>query len=236
MDEYPEHQPDDIYADLVKILPEQYVSQSVFERANNAIGPFCFGLRKEELPYAVVSPGSTEEVSRVMQYANSKNIPVHVRGSGTSLHGASTYRHKGIVLSISRLTHLRIMKDHGFVEFGPGHRVLAVKEILEKEGYFLPLAPGSARIASIGGVISNNTSGHTIDSCLGKPREYVLGLEVVLPTGEVIETGTRSLRRPAGTDLTQYFVGGDGLLGIDAFREHADDIVIIAKLALYVVA
>jgi len=106
------------------------------------------------------------------------------------------------------------MKDYGFVEFGPGHRVLFIKEQLEKEGYFLPLVPGSIRVASIGGIISNNTSAHAVDSCLGKPRDYILGLEVVLPTGEVLETGTKSLRRAAGTDLTQYFVGGDGLLGV----------------------
>jgi len=214
MVEYPEYKPEDIYEDLINIIPENFVSKSIFERANNAIGPFTFELRKEDLPYAVVRPGSTEEVSNLMKYANSKKIPVHVRGSGTSLQGASSYRHKGIVLNVSRLTHLNIMKECGYVEFGPGHRVLFVKEQLEKEGYFLPLVPGSIRVASIGGIISNNTSGHGIDSCLGKPRDYVLGLEVVLANGEVLETGTKGLRRPAGTDLTQYFVGGDGLLGI----------------------
>ena len=214
--EYLEYTPEDIYKDLRKILPEESISKSIFERINNALDPYTFAsdISREEVPYAVVRPGSTEEVSQLMKYANSQKVPVFVRGSGTSLHGAARFHHKGIVLNVSRLTHLNIVKDNGFVEFGPGHRVLYVKEQLEKEGYFLPLVPGSIRVASIGGIISNNTSAHAVDSCLGKPRDYVLGLQVVLPTGEVLDTGTKSLRRVAGTDLTHYFVGGDGLLGV----------------------
>jgi len=216
MVEYPDYKSEDIYEDLRRILPEEALSKSIFERINNALDPYTFAsdVVPEEVPHAVVRPSSTEEVSKLMKYANSQKIPVYVRGSGTSLHGAARFHHKGIVLNVSRLTHLDIKKDYGFAEFGPGHRVLSVKEQLEKEGYFLPLVPGSIRVASIGGIISNNTSAHAIDSCLGKPRDYVLGLEVVLPTGEVLQTGTRSLRRVAGTDLTHYFVGGDGILGV----------------------
>jgi len=216
MGEYPDYQPEDIYEDLSKVLSEESLSKSLFERINNALDPYTFAtdISREKVPYLVVRPGSTDEVSRLMKYSHSKKIPVFVRGSGTSLAGASRYRHKGIVLNVSRLNHLNIMKEYGFVESGPGHRVLQVKERLEKEGYFLPLAPGSIRVASIGGIISNNSSAHIVDSCLGKPRDYVLGLEVVLPTGEVLHTGTKSLRRAAGTDLTQLFAGGDGLLGV----------------------
>lgn len=216
MDGYPEYRTEDIYEDMKGILPEESISRSIFERLNNALDPYTFAsdISRDEVPYVVVRPASTEEVSQLMKYAGSRKIPVFVRGSGTSLHGAARFHHKGIVLNVSRLTSFKIMKDYGFVEFGSGHRVLYVKEQLEKEGYFLPLVPGSIRVASIGGIISNNTSAHAVDSCLGKPRDYVLGLEVVLPTGEILQTGTRSLRRVAGTDLTQYFVGGDGLLGV----------------------
>jgi len=216
MADYPEYTQEQVLNDLMGILPGEAISKSIFERINNSLDPYTSGtdIVPEEIPYAVVRPASTEEVSKLMKYANSKKIPVYVRGSGTSLHGAARFYHRGIVLNVSRLTRLEIMKDYGYVEFGSGHRVLHVKEELEKEGFFLPLVPGSIRVASIGGIISNNTSAHAIDSCLGKPRDYVLGLEVVLPDGEIIETGGKSLRRMAGTDLTQYFVGGDGLLGI----------------------
>ena len=216
MAEYPEYKPEDVYEDLIKILPEEFVSKSIFERINTSLDPYTSGtdIIPEELPYVVVRPGSTEEVSELMKYANSKKIPVFVRGSGSSLHGAARFHQKGIVLNVNRLTHLDIRKDYGFVEFGPGHRVIYVKEQLAKEGYFLPMAPGSIRVASIGGIVSCNTTAHAIDSSLGKPRDYIVGLEVVLPTGEILETGTKSLRRVAGTDLTQYFVGGDGILGV----------------------
>jgi len=160
MVEYPEYQPENIYEDLRKILPEETLFKSLSERINNALDPFTFAsdISPKELPYLVVRPCSTEEVRKLMEYANSKEIPVFVRGSGTSLQGASRYFHKGIVLNVSKLNHFNMMKDYGFVEFGPGHRVLYIKEVLEKEGYFLPLVPGSIRIASIGGIISNNTT------------------------------------------------------------------------------
>jgi glycolate oxidase len=216
MAEYPEYTQEQVLEDLKGVLPQEAISKSIFERINSALDPYTSGtdIIPEEVPYAVVRPSSTEEVSKLMAYANSKKIPLYIRGSGTSLHGAARFHHKGIVLNVSRLTRLDIKKEYGYVEFGPGHRVLHVKEELEKEGFFLPLVPGSIRVASIGGIISNNTSAHAIDSCLGKPRDYVLGLEVVLPNGEVLNTGSKSLRRMAGTDLSQYFIGGDGLLGM----------------------
>jgi len=213
---YPKYDPKTIQSELRDILPEEALCTSYFERINNALDPYTSSdiITQEQVPYVVVRPGSTTEVSLIMKYANEKKIPVFVRGSGTSLHGASKYRHAGIVISTRRLNHIRIEKDNNYAEFGPGHRVLELKKIFEKEGYFLPLVPGSIRVASVGGMITNNSSAHAVDSCMGKTRDRVLGLEVVLPTGEVIETGTKSLRRPAGTDLTQYFVGGDGLLGV----------------------
>ena len=216
MTDYRKYEDDVVYADLVDLLEETKVTKSLYERINNSLDPYVAGneLQRGEIPYAVVHPENTEEVSAVMKYANEKTIPVYVRGSGTSLHGAARFKVKGIVINVRNLNHLQIEEEFGWVEFGPGHRVIHVKEELEKRGYFLPLVPGSIRIASIGGIISNNTSAHSVDTELGKPRDYVLGLEVVLPTGEIVKTGTKSLRRIAGTDLTQYFVGGDGLMGI----------------------
>jgi glycolate oxidase len=200
--------------DLQRLINPKFITTSLLERINNATDYRVSELDRESLPYVVVRPGSAEEVSKLMAYANSKKIPVFVRGSGTCLKGSSSYPFPGIVLRTSRLTHLSIYKDYGFFECGPGLRVQYVADELAKEGYYLPIHPGSIKIASMGGMVSSNTSGHIIDTSIGKPRDYVLGLQVVLPTGEILETGTKGLRRPAGTDLTQYFVGGDGLLGI----------------------
>jgi glycolate oxidase len=216
MYEYPEYKLEKVYEDLCGILPKDAISKSIFERINNSLDPYtgATDITPDEVPYAVVRPSSTEEVSKVMTYANSKKIPVYIRGSGTSLHGAAKFHRKGIVLNVSRLTNLEIRKDNQYFECGAGLRCIDVKERLAKEGYFLPMAPGSIRVASMGGLISCNTTAHAIDSSLGKPRDYVIGLDVVLPTGEIMRVGTKSHRRIAGTDLTQYFVGGDGILGV----------------------
>ena len=214
MDKFPELKPEELQKELENILPKESISINVFERINNAVDPFTFEVDRETLPYLVVMPSSPEEVSELMKFANLKKVPVFVRGSGTSVHGVSQYHYKGIVLNTFKLNHLNIIKEYGFFECGPGQRVLDVTNELNKHGYFLPMVPGSRKVASMGGIVSNNTSGHMVDSCLGKPGDYILGLQVVLPTGEIIETGTKSLRKVAGTDLTKFFVGGDGLLGI----------------------
>lgn len=196
------------------LLGERYVSTSTFEKIKNIIDPFPYKADENAMPYVVVLPETKEQVSEILKYANVEKIPVFVRGSGTQLAGSSRPHTSGIVLNTRRMSHVALYEDYGFFECGPGVRCAEMARVLEGKGYFLPLWPGSRKIASMGGLISNNTSAHIIDAAIGKPSDYVLGLEVVLPTGEIIETGTRGLRRPAGTDLTKYFVGGDGILGV----------------------
>jgi len=118
------------------------------------------------------------------------------------------------VLNMSRLNFLRIDKENGYFEAGAGATGGYINEELTKAGCFLPMMPGSVTYASLGGMISTNTSGHILDSTRGKPSDHVMGVEAVLPTGEIVDTGTKSLRRPSGTDLTKFFAAGDGLLGI----------------------
>jgi len=205
---------DRIVEEMERIVSQKYVSTSIFERIKNSLDPFPYEAEKDKLPIAVVMPGSTAEVGELLKYANTAKIPLFVRGSGTSFTGASRYPVPGIVLSTRRLNKIEVCEDYGFFECGPGCIVASVEEELKPRGFFLPVAPGSRVIASMGGVISNNTSAHIVDTSIGKPADYVLGLEVALPSGEIIETGTKGLRRPAGTDLTKMFVGGDGLLGV----------------------
>lgn len=196
------------------LLGERYVSTNTFERIKNTIDPFPYRTTKEVLPYVITLPETKEQVSQILKYANTEKIPVFVRGSGTQLAGSSRPHTKGIIINTRRMNRSHIFEEYGYFESEPGVRCGEMVDKLEEKGYFLPVWPGSRKIASMGGVISNNTSAHIIDASIGKPADYVLGLEVVLPTGEIIETGTKGLRKPAGTDLTKYFVGGDGLLGI----------------------
>lgn len=200
--------------DLERIVSKEYISTSIFDRINSSIDPLPYEASRESLPYVVVMPSGAEEISEILRYANTIDIPVYIRGSGTSFTGASRPHMPGIVINTRRLNEIEILEDYGYFECGAGCRVAEVSEELDKRGYFLPVVPGSRRVASMGGIMANNTSGHVIDASIGKPADYVLGLQAVLPTGEIIETGTKGLRKPAGTDLTTFFVGKDGIMGV----------------------
>lgn len=203
-----------IASSLRKIVSEEFVSAALIERIVSAEDTFSYELREEEVPYAVVMPGSKEEISEILKYANKEKIPVFVRGSASQLAGSTRPHTHGIMLSIDRLNKMEIFEDYNFFECGPGCIVFKVGEELGRLGCFLPVYPGSRRIARMGGVVSNNTSAHIVDTSIGKLGDYILGVEVVLPNGDILETGTKGMRRPAGTDLTKFFVGGDGLLGV----------------------
>jgi glycolate oxidase len=206
--------PEDLITRLQQIVSPQYLSTEIFERIKNTLDCIPYDIEPEQLAYAVVMPNSAREISEILQLANEKMVPVFVRGSGTQLAGSTRPHVPGIILNTHRLNRMEMFEKDGYFECGPGCICANVQEELGRHGYFLPMAPGSRLIASMGGLIANNTSGHLIDTCLGKPGDYVLALEVVLPNGEIIETGTKGLRRPAGTDLTKFFLGGDGLLGV----------------------
>jgi glycolate dehydrogenase FAD-linked subunit len=193
---------------------KEYVTTSIFEKIKESVDPFPYHADRENLPLAVVLPETKEQISEIMKYANQEKIPVFVRASGTQLAGSSRPHTPGIVINTSRMTSFEIMEDWGFFESGPGVRVDEAGVMLGERGWFLPIWPGSRVIASMGGVISNNTSGHIVDAAMGRIADYVYGLEVVLPTGEIIETGTKAMRKAGGTDLTKMFVGGDGIMGI----------------------
>ena len=205
---------ENIVEELKKIVSEKYVSTNIFERIKSSLDTFPYEAKKDMLPYAVVMPQSKGEIREILKFANTEKVPIFVRGSGTSFTGASRYHVSGIVISTRRLNKLQIFEEYGFFECEPGCICGVVAEEIEKRGFFLPIAPGSRLIASMGGLIVNNTSAHIVDTSIGKPGDYVLGIEALLPNGEIIDTGTKGLRRPAGTDITKFFVGSDGLLGI----------------------
>ena len=207
---------DFVFEKMKSIVGEKYASCNFFELINNTIDAFPYEYEpdREILPHAVVKPGTEDEISEILTFANAEDIPVYPRGSGTSFTGSARPPEKGIILSTSRMDFMDIDTDYGYFECGPGVTVNAMDTALAKLGFFLPVYPGSRLVATMGGMMAGNTSGHIIDACIGKPADYVLGLTVVLPTGEIIETGTRGLRKPAGTDLTKFFVGNDALTGI----------------------
>ncbi len=164
----------------------------------------------------VLRPGSTEEVSAVMTYAYQNDLKVVPQGGNTGLVGGQIPQETGdeIVLSLSRLNKVRAVDPAGFTITAEAGVVLeALQNEAENVDRLFPLALGAQGSCQIGGNISTNAGGTAV-LAYGNTRDLVLGLEVVLPTGE-IWNGLRTLRKDnTGYDLKQLFIGGEGTLGI----------------------
>ncbi|TYC67556.1 FAD-binding oxidoreductase [Stappia sp. BW2] len=164
----------------------------------------------------VLRPGSTEEVSAVMTYAYQNDLKVVPQGGNTGLVGGQIPQETGdeIVLSLSRMNKVRAVDPAGFTITAEAGVVLeTLQNEAEKVDRLFPLALGAQGSCQIGGNISTNAGGTAV-LAYGNTRDLVLGLEVVLPTGE-IWNGLRTLRKDnTGYDLKQLFIGGEGTLGI----------------------
>ncbi|WP_318249179.1 FAD-binding oxidoreductase [Geoglobus acetivorans] len=161
---------------------------------------------------AVVKPGSTEEVSRIMKLANERKIPVFVRGGGTGLSGGAIPTRPGIVLSMERMNRIIEIDEQNLMavcEAGVTLRQLldAVERI---PGLSFPPHPGDEG-AQIGGLVVNNAGGARAVK-YGVMRNYVVGLEVVLPTGEVLNLGGKVIKNATGYDLLHLIIGSEGTL------------------------
>jgi len=168
----------------------------------------------QSLPDAIVSPRSTIEVSQVIKLCHEHKIPVVPRGSGTNLCAGTCPIKGGIVLLFKNMNKiLEIDEDNLTVTVQPGVITLHLMEAVEKKGLFYPPDPSSMKISTIGGNINEN-SGGLRGLKYGVTRDYVLGLEVVLPNGNIIRTGGKLAKDVAGYDLTRLFVGSEGTLGV----------------------
>lgn len=165
-------------------------------------------------PNVVVRPASTKEVSRIVRYANKKRIPVVPRGAGTALCGHSLPWYGGIVIDTTRMSEILTTRvEDLYVVVGPGIVYSALNSALKPLGFFFPPEPGSADVCTIGGMVAVNASG-TKAVKYGATRDYVLGLEVVLPNGEIVRTGSRTVKNASGYQLYRLFVGSEGTLGV----------------------
>jgi len=205
----------DVISDLAQIIGEENVSGNIFDRVNYGQDALALDIERSKVPTAVVRPRSAQEVSKVLQYAGNHKIPVYIHGSGTSFKGSAKPKRKGsIVLSTSEFNSFEMCEEDLYFEVGAGVNQLELESMLLKRGYMLPINVGSKYAGTIGGAVAINTVGHMVDACVGKPIDYVMGVEAVLPSGEIIETGTKSIRRPAGIDLTRFFAGTEGVFGV----------------------
>ncbi|KYG35085.1 glycolate oxidase subunit GlcD [Alkalihalobacillus trypoxylicola] len=168
----------------------------------------------QAMPDAILSPRNKNEVADIVKLCNEHTIPIVPRGSGTNLSAGTTPLEGGIVLLFKHLDQiLEIDQENLTITVQPGVNTLEMIQTVEEIGLFYPPDPSSMKISQIGGNISEN-SGGLRGLKYGVTRDYVLGLEMVLPNGEIIKTGGKLAKDVAGYDLTRLFVGSEGTLGI----------------------
>lgn len=169
---------------------------------------------KGEKPIAVALPDTVEQVSALLKYCQQNSVPVVTRGGGTSLTGSSVPVSNSIVISMSRFNKIYdVAVADRYVIAEPGVRIDDLNYYLRQYGHFYPPDPASSISATVGGTISTNAGGLRA-SMYGTTKNWVLGLEVVLPDGSIVQTGSRVLKRTMGYDITSLFVGAEGTLGI----------------------
>jgi glycolate oxidase len=165
-------------------------------------------------PDVVVFPACTADVSAVMKFASENQIPVTTRGAGVGYVGGCVPVNGGIVLSTARMNLiLGIYPEDGVAIVQPGVITHTLQEATRAVGWEYPPDPASLKECSLGGNIATNAGG---PRCLkyGVTRNYVLGLEVVLPDGEILRLGGRLHKNKTGFDLISLFTGSEGMLGI----------------------
>lgn len=168
----------------------------------------------EFMPDAVAFPGNSEEVSRILLLANREYFPVIPRGAGTGASGGVLPVMAGLVLAMDRFNRIiTIDQDNLIVKVEPGVITGHLQEEVEKVDLFYPPDPASTGISTIGGNVAECAGGLRAVK-YGVTRDYVLGLTVVLPTGETIKTGVKTAKGVVGYDLTRLIVGSEGTLAV----------------------
>ena len=172
------------------------------------------GFLPEFLPDGILVPGSAQEISGIMKVLNREKIPVIPRGAGTNICGGSVAKNGGIILAFHRMNRiLEIDTENMCAVVQPG----VVNAELQKEAagrrLLYPPDPASMFVSTMGGNVALNAGGPR-GVKYGVTRDYLLGLEVVLPSGEMIRTGGKTLKNVTGYDLTRLLCGSEGTLGI----------------------
>ena len=165
-------------------------------------------------PEIVVKPSSTSEISKLLSYCNSRNIPITPCGARTGLSGGSLPIYGGISLSLERLNKIIDIDERNLqATVEPGVINQVFRDCVEEKGLFYPPDPASKGSCTLGGNLAENAGGPKALK-YGVTKDYVLNLEVVLPSGDVIWTGANVLKNATGYNLTQLMIGSEGTLGI----------------------
>lgn len=178
---------------------------------------YCYGYDASKLkgmPDCVAFPADASEVLELVRLANRLRFPIFPRGAGTGMVGAAIPRDRGLVLVLTRLNRiLELDTENMLAVVQPGVITGALQKVVLDHGLFYPPDPASLQFSTIGGNVAMCSGGPRAVK-YGVTRDYVLGLEAVLPTGALIHTGTRTMKGVVGYDLTRLLVGSEGTLGI----------------------
>lgn len=166
------------------------------------------------MPDVVVRPETPEEVSEIVKLANEYKTPIIGRGAGTALCGHTVPIDGGIIVNFQKMN--RILEKHIedlYVVVEPGVICDDLNKELAKDGFFFPPDPGSSHSCTVGGMVIANASGQRA-SKYGATRDFTMGLETILPNGEIVEMGTRTIKDASGLQLARLMVGSEGVLGL----------------------
>ncbi len=199
-----------IIGELCNAIGKDNVFDNIDERVN-----YSFDASKEKsIPDLVIKPHSTKQVSSILSIANKHEISICTFGAGTGLSGKAVLVNGGIVLDLKNLNRIVELNPRDLtVTVEPGVVTKDLQDEVKKLRLYYPPESGSAAFSTIGGIVSERTGGMT-GMKYGVTRDYVLAMEIVLPDGSVITTGRKTLKSVAGYDLTRFFVGSAGTLGV----------------------
>lgn len=195
---------------LQDIVGKEYVSTEQADR-------ICYSYdatQQQFYPDVIVRPADATQISLILKMANSEKIPVYPRGAGSGFTGGSVPVKGGIALVLTRLNRiLRIDQDNLVAEVEPGVVTATLQKAVEEVGLFYPPDPASLKFSTLGGNVAECAGG---PRCVkyGVTKDYVLGMEVVTPLGDIIRTGGETMKGVVGYDLTKLMVGCEGTLGV----------------------
>ena len=204
---------DNLIKELNKAIPKENILSDEAERyvysfdaSNNQ--------QNKALPDAVVFVENIEQVLKVVKIANEQMTPIICRGAGTNTVGACVPTHGGIVLNFSKMNKiLEINPENMTARVQPGVVVGDLQKALEKQGLFYPPDPSNLKISTIGGSIAQNSAGARCFK-YGATKDYIIDMLVVMANGELIRTGSNTIKNATGYNLGSIFIGSEGTLGI----------------------
>lgn len=204
---------DNLIKELNKALPKENILSDEAERyvysfdaSNNQ--------QNKALPDAVVFVENIEQVLKVVKIANEQMTPIICRGAGTNTVGACVPTHGGIVLNFSKMNKiLEINPENMTARVQPGVVVGDLQTAVEKQGLFYPPDPSNLKISTIGGSIAQNSAGARCFK-YGATKDYIIDMLVVMANGELIRTGSNTIKNATGYNLGSIFIGSEGTLGI----------------------